>query len=197
MNNKFKHLSILYVDDCSESLRHAYEILNLIFAKVFIANDGCEAIESIKIYHPDIIISDYKMPCVNGDDVISYANKQIQKTICILITAYPAIDNLMISINDINVDAYFVKPINFNKIFTKIATLLKDTHHISAFNNTLSPQEQNIFIDTVKGLKPRDIAKKRNLNVKTISTYKYRVLDKLSLKNDTELIHYAIKNQLI
>jgi len=124
MNKKFNLNSILFVDDHPETSRHAKEILDLIFGKVFIAHDGCEALEIIKKYNPDIIISDFNMPCLNGDEVISFARKHIQKSICILVTAYPDIDNLLTSINDIRVDAYFVKPINFEKIISKISSIL-------------------------------------------------------------------------
>jgi len=198
MNKKFNFISVLFVDDHTDTSQHAKDILNLVFGKVFIAHDGCEAIDIIKVYHPNIIISDFKMPCLNGIEVIDFARKQVQRSICILITAYPDIDNLLISINDIKVDAYFVKPINFEKIISKISSILDiNTYTHSTTPTHLSPQEQNIFLDTVRGLKPRDIAKKRDLKVKTVSTYKYRILNKLSLKNDTELTHYAIKQKLI
>jgi len=199
MNRLLNKLSVLYVDDHRESTLHAKELLSIVFEKVFVAHDGCEAVDVIKRYHPDIIISDFRMPCLNGDDVIKFAREQVHKSICILITAYPDINNLLTSINDIKVDAYFIKPLNFNEIFLKLDSMLlsKTTSIKSSLNKYLSPQEQNIFLDIVKGLKPRDIAEKRELNVKTVSTYKYRILNKLALKNDIDLIHYAVKNNLL
>jgi DNA-binding NarL/FixJ family response regulator len=43
----------------------------------------------------------------------------------------------------------------------------------------------------------KEIAAELSLSVKTISTYRARILDKMNLRTNAELIHYAIQNQLI
>ena len=42
-----------------------------------------------------------------------------------------------------------------------------------------------------------EIAKELSLSVKTISTYRSRILEKMRMKNNAELIHYAVKNRLV
>ena len=42
-----------------------------------------------------------------------------------------------------------------------------------------------------------DIAKELSLSINTISTYRIRILEKLNLKNNAEITHYALKNRLV
>ena len=47
------------------------------------------------------------------------------------------------------------------------------------------------------GISVTDIALRLNLSVKTVSTHKAHVMEKLGLANQTELVHYAIRHQLV
>jgi len=47
------------------------------------------------------------------------------------------------------------------------------------------------------GKKVKNIAKELNLSVSTVFTYRVRIFEKLNIKNDVELTHYAINNKLI
>jgi len=60
----------------------------------------------------------------------------------------------------------------------------------------LSDREFEVMNFLVSGRSISEIAVQMNLSVKTISTYRRRILNKLNLKNNSELIHYAIKNNL-
>jgi CheY-like chemotaxis protein len=60
MYKKLKSLSVLFVDDNMEMLKHAQEVLEIVFNRVYISSNGCEAIEIVKTYFPDVIISDFK-----------------------------------------------------------------------------------------------------------------------------------------
>ena len=60
----------------------------------------------------------------------------------------------------------------------------------------LSKREFEVFIDISKGMKPGLIAQKYNVKAKTIGTYRKRILEKLNLHSNAELIRYAIKQDL-
>ena len=64
-------------------------------------------------------------------------------------------------------------------------------------HNTLSDREYQVMCLIVKGFTVTEIAEQLKLSVKTISTYRTRVLKKLNLKNNIELTHYAIRNRLV
>ena len=61
---------------------------------------------------------------------------------------------------------------------------------------TLSPREFQVFLQLAGGATPTKLAQKMKLSVKTISTYRSRILVKLNLESNFELIHYAIRHGL-
>jgi len=63
-------------------------------------------------------------------------------------------------------------------------------------HGALSNREYKVMIMLTSGMSIKDIAKKMQLSVSTVSTYRGRVLKKLNLETTTELIHYAINNNL-
>ncbi len=61
----------------------------------------------------------------------------------------------------------------------------------------LSDREHEVFLLIARGKTPREIAQKMSLSPKTVSTYRARILEKMSLKNNAELMHYAFENGLV
>ena len=61
----------------------------------------------------------------------------------------------------------------------------------------LSEREFQVFLKLAKGETAGDIAKALSLSVKTVSTYRTRVMEKMSLASNSYLTYYALKNKLI
>jgi len=61
----------------------------------------------------------------------------------------------------------------------------------------LSDREYQVMRMIASGKTVKEIAKELFLSVKTISTYRSRILEKMRMKNNAELIRYAIQNQLV
>ena len=61
----------------------------------------------------------------------------------------------------------------------------------------LTDREYQVFLWVAKGLGVTEIGRALNLSVKTVSTHKARILEKMNLSNSGELIHYAIRHKLI
>jgi DNA-binding NarL/FixJ family response regulator len=64
-------------------------------------------------------------------------------------------------------------------------------------HESLSEREFQIFCKLSAGQIPTDIAAELHLSVKTVSTYRARVLEKLGLANNADLTYYALKNGLL
>jgi DNA-binding NarL/FixJ family response regulator len=64
-------------------------------------------------------------------------------------------------------------------------------------HETLSEREFQIFRKLAAGQSPTEIAEELHLSVKTVSTYRARVLEKMNLKTNADLTYYAIKNSLL
>ena len=64
-------------------------------------------------------------------------------------------------------------------------------------HNRLSERELQVFTRIARGISPAVMANELGLSVKTVSTYRARILEKMRLKTNAELTYYAIKNSLI
>jgi DNA-binding NarL/FixJ family response regulator len=64
-------------------------------------------------------------------------------------------------------------------------------------HETLSEREFQVFFKLASGQTATEIAQELFISVKTVSTYRTRILEKMSLKNNADLTYYAIKNALI
>jgi len=72
-----------------------------------------------------------------------------------------------------------------------------DDHSDRPPHELLSDREYQVLVLIASGRTASEIAEELNLSVKTISTYRTRILDKMGMKHNAELTHYAIKNQVI
>ena len=61
----------------------------------------------------------------------------------------------------------------------------------------LSNREQEIMVMLASGKKVKDIAADLQLSISTVFTYRVRIFEKLKIKNNVELTHYALNNKLV
>ncbi len=193
---KFSSLTLLIIDDNRQTREQFVEVLEIYFKNIVSAQDGCDALEKIEADIPDIIISDIKMPCLNGISLIKQVKNETYQPIVILTTAFSDKEYLLEAI-DIKVDAYLIKPINIKQLFEKIDNAVDSFKNINLKYKKLSIREYQVFLDLAAGLKPSEIAQQYNLKSKTISTYRSRIFEKMGFTSNAELITYAIKNNLV
>jgi DNA-binding NarL/FixJ family response regulator len=79
----------------------------------------------------------------------------------------------------------------------KLATYLSGGEAQKAPQETLSDREFQVLRLIASGKIVSEIAKELSLSVKTISTYRSRILEKMGMKNNAELMHYAMQHQLV
>jgi len=192
---KFSSKTLLIIEDNIQAREHLVEILEVYFKKVSSFEDGCNALEQIETLIPDIIISDIKMPCLDGISFIKKVKNESYKPIIIFTTAFSDKEYLLEAI-DMKVDGYLVKPININILLEKITNALGSFENINLKYKILSDREYEVFLDLAKGLKPLEIALKYGIKAKTISTYRRRIFIKMGFTSTAELVSYAIKNRL-
>lgn len=68
---------------------------------------------------------------------------------------------------------------------------------MSGLKESLSSREEEVLNYIVRGYSLSDIAQKLCLSVKTISTYKTRIMTKLNCKQNSDLVNYALKNNIL
>jgi DNA-binding NarL/FixJ family response regulator len=64
-------------------------------------------------------------------------------------------------------------------------------------HENLSDREYQVMCLITSGKTVKEIAKEMSLSIKTISTYRTRILEKMRMKTNAELIHYGIRNRLV
>jgi DNA-binding NarL/FixJ family response regulator len=64
-------------------------------------------------------------------------------------------------------------------------------------HNRLSERELQVFTRIARGISPAVMANELGLSVKTVSTYRARILEKMSMRSNAEIAAYAVRNQLV
>ena len=115
MTTKLKNLTILYVEDEEMIRQNAVEYLSRICDNVLEAKDGLEALEVYRKNRPNIIISDIKMPKMNGLNMAKEIRKEDKETPIIIATAHTETNYLLQAV-ELQLIKYIVKPITSAKL---------------------------------------------------------------------------------
>jgi len=122
--NKLSNYSVLYAEDELGVRKNVYELLSLLFKKVYLANDGEEAYEIFIQSQPDLVITDIKMPRLSGIDLAKKIRQKEDKAHIIIITAYTEVDFMLEAI-ELSLLRYIVKPITESKLFDALEKFLQ------------------------------------------------------------------------
>ena len=119
-----KELTLLYVED-EESVREGYaKTLKRCSKELFTATDGQEGLELYKKHTPDIVVSDIRMPNMNGIDMAKAILKINPQQHIIFTTAHSENDYFLEAI-DMQIAGYILKPVDKEKLKSKIDTISK------------------------------------------------------------------------
>ncbi|MCK9257289.1 MAG: response regulator transcription factor [Sulfurospirillaceae bacterium] len=113
--NLLKNLKVLLVEDENTIRGHIASSMRYIVKEVVEAANGDEALNILKNFSPDIIITDLEMPVLNGVDFIKQVRESGSKVLIVVLTAHTNSEYLLPLI-DAHIEKYIVKPINFEKM---------------------------------------------------------------------------------
>ena len=134
-----KPLTILYVEDEPLIRKNAVEYLSRYCAKVYEATDGADGLAKYQAHSPDLIISDIKMPKLNGLDFAAKIREEDKTTPIILATAHTQTEYLLRAV-ELQLIKYIVKPITSEKLQEALTmacdTLQRDYTHTIKLNKT-------------------------------------------------------------
>ena len=134
---------ILYVDD-DKLLTSTFSTLMKVegFKDVVIFNNPLEAVEYLKKESPDLIISDFLMPEMNGLEFLREAKKLYPETSMILLTAYADKENAIKTINEIGVYKYIEKPWDNDDLIMNIKNGIERSHLLADLRDKIAQLEE-------------------------------------------------------
>ena len=144
-NNLLKNLKTLYVEDDEFTREEIADFLEFEVGELIIAADGEEGLECFKKYNPDIVITDIKMPKMDGLEMSKEIKKVSSNTPIIITSAYSESDYIIKAI-EIGISKYVLKPIDMDEL---LAMLIQTAKEI-LFDKTIEIQNEYIqfLIDT-------------------------------------------------
>ena len=206
---------IIIADDHSIVRAGLRQILSDNITKLEIddAIDGQDLLNKIKKKDYNLILLDISMPGRNGLEILKQL--KIEKPqIPILVLSVYSEDQYALRTLKAGASGYLSKDTASDKLIEAVKKVIDGRKYISStlaerladsFTNSLekspheylSDREYQVFCKIASGKSVSEIASDMFLNVKTISTYRRRILNKMNMKNNSELTHYAMKNNIV
>ncbi len=155
--NELKNLRILYIDDEKAIRDNAIEYLSFYCDEVYGAQDGLDGFEEYKRLKPDIIITDIKMPKLNGLEMVERIREKDSNTKIIIATAFLETSYLLQAL-ELGLIKYLVKPITADKILPVLKSCVQNLKQNSSifkidekftfdiFNKTLFCNKEQITL---------------------------------------------------
>lgn len=119
-----KNKTVLFAEDDKTIREQTVEILGMIFKKVFWAEEGQKAFELYEDESPDIIISDIKMPNMDGLQLVEKIRAVDYKVPIVLLTSFTE-QKMLLDAANLSVDGYVIKPIELNTLITTVSKAMK------------------------------------------------------------------------
>jgi DNA-binding NarL/FixJ family response regulator len=209
---KIAMLRILTIDD-HEIVRGGVKgLFSAASAEFGEARSGPEAITLIRDSDWDIAVLDISLGGRSGLEVLAEI-KQLRPKLPVLILSMHAEDQYALRAFKAGASGYINKASSRDELQRAILKVIKGGRYISpalaetiAFDlsrseklphESLSDRELEVLCLIASGNTVGEIAEKLSLSDKTISTYRRRILDKMLMKTNAELTHYAIRNELV
>ena len=177
------------------------------------ARNGQEVIEKAAKNVYDLVLLDIAMPGRDGLEVLKELKKNRPKLAVLMLSMYPeeqyairalrsgaagyltkesAPDELIAAIRKVSAGGKYIS----SSLAEKIAHKLGDQSDMP-LHEQLSDREYQILIMLASGKTLTEIADELALSVKTISTYRARLLSKMNMKSNAEITRYVIENKLV
>lgn len=115
MIDAIKNMTVIYAEDDDIIRENTATTLQYLFNKVISKKDGLEALEFLKFYEPDVLITDYVMPQLSGYELIIEAQKLYPQLIIFVTSSYTEQEKLLKCI-PLGIADYLVKPISYDQL---------------------------------------------------------------------------------
>ncbi len=208
-------LQVAIVDD-HEIVRAGFrEILasELGVAVAFEAASGEEALARLRDNNCDVLLLDLALPGQSGMDVLRTVRQRYSGLPVLVLTGYPE-ERFALAMIRNGADGYLCKECGREELLQAVRTVAQGRRYLSPrmaelladevagsgpelLHQQLSEREMQVFLRLANGQSVSTISEALHLSVKTVSTYRSRLLEKLRVASNAGLAIYALRNGLI
>lgn len=179
------------------------------------AEDGAGAVQQVRALGSgvDVALLDISMPGKSGIDALKMIRDEAPRLPVLILSMYPE-EQYAVRLIKAGAAGYMTKESAPQELVDAIRKVASGKKYISpsvaemlaeevgggnagALHSGLSDREYQVLLKLASGKTVSDVAEEMALSVKTISTYRSRILAKMRLKNNAELTHYVITHQLV
>lgn len=177
------------------------------------ATNGHEVLDGVRRLSPDILLLDLNMPGPSGVDLIKRVRSEAPSVPVLILTVHDETELARRAIRtgaagyltkdgepEDMLDAVRVVARGGNYVAQPVAARLLYGHpgpEVGAPHHVLSNREFQVFTELALGIPIATISERLHISPKTVSTHKARMLQKLGLRGDAELIRYALRHRLV
>jgi len=177
------------------------------------ADNGHTALELARKQRWDIVLLDITMPGKGGLEVLQELRRERPKLPVLVLSAHPE-DQLALRLLKAGAAGYLTKDKAPEVLLHAVRKILRGEKYVSEslaekavldlvsetrkpLHESLSNREYQVMRMIASGKTLNEIGKELFLSARTISTYRTRVLEKMNMKTNSDLIRYALENKLV
>lgn len=177
------------------------------------ADNGREALELVRTGEVDVLLLDISMPNQGGIEALKAIRERFPDLSILILSGFPE-SHYATTLLRQGANGYLNKECDPQEIVNAIHTVYRGRKYISPAvaemladtisgagdrpaHEQLSERELQVFLRLAKGETIGNMAQSMFLSIKTVSTYRTRVLEKLKLASNSDLTYYALTNGLI
>jgi DNA-binding NarL/FixJ family response regulator len=210
-------VTVLLVDDhpmIRQGLRNLVTS-EIDFQVVGEAGDGVEALQKIELTRPDVLIVDMMMPNLNGLEVLLQVKRLSPGTRTIVFSMQSA-EPYVVEALRAGADGYLLKETGPGELIAAIHSVLRGDRYLSEklaeklvangirvenapldLYQSLTTREREILQMAAEGRSSSEIGHKLGISPRTVELHRSRFLKKLGLRNQAELVRYAIRRRIL
>ncbi len=177
------------------------------------AGNGQEVLDYVRKKSYDLILLDISMPGRSGLEILKELKSETPKLPVLILSIYPE-EQYAVRAFRAGASGYLTKASAPHELISAIRKISQGGRYISSslaeqltyyldtgaerpLHESLSDREYQVMLMIASGKTVSEIAEELFLSVKTISTYRSHILEKMKMKNNAEITLYAVQNKLV
>jgi DNA-binding NarL/FixJ family response regulator len=206
---------VLLADDHRMVAEGLKSLLTPEFELVGVVEDGIALIDAARKLRPDVIVADITMPKLNGLDAVTQLRKENARIKVIFLTMHQEVayarraldagasgfllkhsapEELVIAVRAAVAGNTYLTPALAGELLDEIK---RDPEAANDPVASLTPRQREVLQLVAEGKSAKEIAALLSISARTVEFHKYQMMETLGLRNNTELIHFAIKHGIV